>query len=178
MRTLRQLVGVVRVLRKARRHRLGLLRVMGRRPQLLAAEGMFEIGVVLSARVDPALKMLAELRAASLVACEYCLDIGAALARSAGVTDEQLRDLHRAADSHAFTDTERLVIAFAEALTRSPAEVPDELRARLEATFTAAQRVELASVIAWENFRARRNIALTLPVSGFSDGEFCPVPQP
>lgn len=178
MRTLRQLAGTLRVLASARRHRLDLVRALGRRPQLLVGTGLYEVAINLSARVATRLKVLAELEVAALVACEYCLDIGGALARWEGVSERQLRELHGYRESDAFDPTERLVLELAEAMTRTPAVVEPTLRERLAATFTPAQVTELAAVIAWENQRARLNQALGIRPSGFSDGEYCPLPEP
>lgn len=178
MTMLRQVRSVLRVLRRARRNRFDLLRALGRRPQLLLGTALYEVAVVTSARVEPRLKILAELKVAALVTCEYCLDIGAALARDEGVTEAQLRELHRYGTSAAFSDRERLVVELAEAMTTAPAVVGDELRARLEGAFTPAQVAELAAVIAWENQRARLNHALGIQPSGFSDGQVCPLPEP
>jgi AhpD family alkylhydroperoxidase len=173
MRALRQVRTNLRVLRTARRNRLDLVRALARRPQLLAGTGVFEAALVCAARLDGRLKLLAELKVASIVACEHCLDIGSALARSHGITERQLRDLPRFRESDAFSDDERTAIEYAEVLTRSPAIVPDELRRRLAASFSAAELAELAVTIAWENERARLNQALGVRPSGFSDGAYC-----
>ena len=61
MRALQQVVDTLRVLARARRNRLDLVRALGRRPQLLIGTGLYELGIALSARVDMRLKVLAEL---------------------------------------------------------------------------------------------------------------------
>jgi len=177
MRVLRQVWSTIAVLARARRNRTDLLRALGRRPQLLIGTGLYELAVASSARVEPRLKVLAELKVAGLVACEHCLDIGSALARGAGVTELQLRELHAYRSSEAFDEEERLVLELAEAMTRVPVVVPDELRARLGVSLSKAQLAELAAVIAWENQRARLNQALDIRPSGFSDGAFCARPE-
>lgn len=177
MRVLRQAWATVAVLARARRNRTDLLRALGRRPQLLIGTGVYELAVASSARVEPRLKVLAELKVAALVACEYCLDIGSLLARGAEVTENQLRELHRYRTSEAFDEQERLVLELAEAMTVVPVVVPDELRARLEASLSRAGYVELAAVIGWENQRARLNQALGIRPSGFSDGAYCVRPE-
>ena len=101
----------------------------------------------------------------------------AAIARHEGLTEEQLRDLPVHRDSPHFDEVDRTVLDLADALTRSPAIVDDELRSRVEAAFTAAQRAELVTLIAWENKRARLNQGLGVRPSGFSDGEFCALPE-
>jgi AhpD family alkylhydroperoxidase len=178
MKVLRQIHTNLGILFKARRNRVDLMKALARRPQLLLGTLMYEVAVMCSARVDARLKILAELKVAAIVACEYCLDIGSALAHHEGLTATQLKELHIHRTSTAFDDEERLVLDLAEALTKVPSIVDDELRTRVEAAFTPAQRTELMTTIAWENKRARLNQGLGVRPSGFSDGAFCAVPQP
>lgn len=177
MRALRQLATNGGVLLRARRNRLDLVKALVRRPQLLIGTGLYELAIALSARVEPRLKVLAETKAAAIVACEYCLDIATVLGRAAGVTERQLRELHVYDTSDAFDDDERLAIELAEVMTRVPVQVPDDLRRRLELRFSRAQVVELAATISWENQRARLNQALGVRPSGFADGVFCARPE-
>jgi len=177
VRALRQVVDTLRVLARARRNRLDLLRALSRRPQLLLGTGVFELAMALSASVEARLKILAELKVAALVSCEFCLDIGSEIARDTGLREDQLRELPRYRTSDVFDDDERLVMELAEAMTVVPAVVDDDLKARLAARFTPAQHTELASVIALENQRARLNQALGIRPSGFSDGRFCAIPE-
>ncbi len=177
MRSLRQIRSTVGVLARARRNRTDLLRALARRPQLLVGTGAYELAVATSARVEPRLKVLAELKAAALVACEHCLDIGSALGRGVGITEAQLVELHAFRTSAAFDADERLVLELAEAMTRTPVTVPEDLRAQLEQRLSKAGFVELAAVIAWENERARLNQALGVRPAGFSDGAYCVRPE-
>jgi hypothetical protein len=62
-------------------------------------------------------------------------------------------------------------------MTRTPADVPDELFAALRARFDDAQLVELSTSIAWENFRSRFNRVFAVESDGLSEGAFCLVPQ-
>lgn len=178
MRALRQLRMNVGVLFTARRNRVDLIRALARRPQLLLGTALYEVAIGLSARVETRLKVLAELKVAALVACEYCLDIGSALARGTGLTERQLQELPRYRTSDAYDHDERLVLELAEAMTRAPAVITPELRSQLDRRFPPTQLSELAAVIAWENQRARLNQALGIRPSGFSDGEFCVLPEP
>ena len=65
----------------------------------------------------------------------------------------------------------------AAALSLTPANVSDELYAALRQQFSERQLVELAGVITWENGRARFNRAFNVPAEGFSQGQFCPIPE-
>lgn len=177
MGVLSQARSYLAVLPKARRNRADLPRWLVRRPQLLGANVGYELALMTSGRVPARLKALAELKAGTVITCEFCIDIGSALARHAGITEAQLRALPSYRTSEHFDDTEKLVLELAEAMTRVPTEVDDDLRARLTEQFTRAQLVELASAIAWENHRGRLNQALGVRPSGFSDGTVCAVPE-
>lgn len=61
-------------------------------------------------------------------------------------------------------------------LCRTPAEVPDEVFARMCQQFSDAQIVELTHVIAPENMRGRFNRALGIGSAGYSEGMVCVVP--
>jgi alkylhydroperoxidase family enzyme len=75
-----------------------------------------------------------------------------------------------------FSATEKMVLQYADAMTVTPVEVPDELFARLRETFSDTQLVELTTTIAWENYRARFDHALGVEAEGFSEGAFCALP--
>lgn len=177
MRLLHRVATIARTVARSRRHRADLPRWLVRRPQLLLGTIAYEIATLASNRVQPRLKTLAELKAAALVTCEYCLDLGSAMALVDGVTEVQLRELSRYAESVAFDHDERLVLRLAEAMTATPAVVSDELRAELLARFTRSQVAELAAVIAWENQRGRLNQALGVRPTGISERAVCAVPE-
>lgn len=69
--------------------------------------------------------------------------------------------------SAAFTDDERLVLRLARAMTVTPARVDDNLWISLRIRFDEPQLVELASVIALENYRARFNRCFAIESQGF-----------
>jgi alkylhydroperoxidase family enzyme len=58
------------------------------------------------------------------------------------------------------------MLRFAEGMTRTPAEVSDEVFAEVRAQFSDAQVIELTQAIALENFRARFNCALKIESDG------------
>lgn len=79
--------------------------------------------------------------------------------------------------SERFTDVERAVLRLAEAMTAAPATVSAELFAELREHFDDGQVVELASSLAWENYRARFNRVFEVEAEGYSEGAFCPLPE-
>jgi alkylhydroperoxidase family enzyme len=87
------------------------------------------------------------------------MDINAAGSSEAGATADQIRSISKYESSALFSAEEQTVLRFADRLTATPADVPDELYAAVVGMFGEAGAVELASAIAWENYRARFNRA-------------------
>jgi alkylhydroperoxidase family enzyme len=105
------------------------------------------------------------------------MDIGSAVGRAEGITDEQLAALPEFETSEAFDAREKLVLRLVVRMTATPAEVSEALFTELRAEFDEAQLVELAATIAWENYRSRFNRAFDLSAQGFSEGAFCVIPE-
>src|SRR3954470_13548677 len=152
--------------------------VAAHHPKILAGWSAMELAVEHSHRMPDHFKMLAEMKAAVLAGCEWCIDIGAFLLDRGGVPAEQVRELPRHRESDAFNDVERLVLDYAEGMTRTPVDVSDELFAALREHFDESQLVELTAIIALENYRARFNWALGIGSQGFAEGAACAMPAP
>ena len=99
------------------------------------------------------------------------------MGRKEGIDEQQLQDLTQFESSPHFDDTEKTVLRLAAVLTRTPANVSDELYAALRRCFSERQLVELTAVITWENARARFNRVYNIQAEGFSQGQFCPIPE-
>ena len=146
--------------------------------KLFTGYGAFEVALERSHEVDLKLKTLGEMKAALMAGCEWCIDIGAMLSYRHGVSEEEMR-ARAEGTMEPFSDLERLVIEYAEGMTRTPVEVSDELFARLREHFSEKQLVELTAAIAIENYRARFNWAFGIKPQGFTrEGDFCPLPEP
>jgi alkylhydroperoxidase family enzyme len=76
--------------------------------------------------------------------------------RKAGLSDEKLLAV-KSDDLTVFNAKERLVIELADAMLGVPANVSDDLYARLREEFSEEQLMELSGQIAFENYRARWN---------------------
>jgi AhpD family alkylhydroperoxidase len=146
-------------------------------PRLLFGYGALEDATSRLHNVDERIKMLAELKAATLTNCEYCIDIGSQIARRTGLRDEELLALPHYRESKLFSDVEKLAIDYAVGMSRTPVDVPDELFAQLQGHFDETQIVELTNVIALENMRGRFNLALGIGSAGFTEGMVCAVPE-
>lgn len=124
-------------------------------------------------------KLLAELgvlRAATMVGCPFCIDISSEYNRRAGLTDEQLLSLGDAHASALFDADQLLVIDLATGMTSTPGQVDDELMVQVRERLGVKGAMELVQLIAWENSRARMNVALGIGAEGFSEGKACALP--
>jgi AhpD family alkylhydroperoxidase len=156
---------------------IGPLEAYAHLPRLMLGYGMLESATAALDRVPERLKVLAELKAATMTRCEYCIDIGSQIARRAGLSDEQLLALPRYRESDRFDELEKLVLDYAVGMSSTPVAVSEELFAELRRHFDEAQLVELTNVIALENMRGRFNLALGFGSAGFSEGMVCAAPE-
>jgi alkylhydroperoxidase family enzyme len=58
-------------------------------------------------------------------------------------------------------------LEYAECMSSTPPSVSRDLVDRLAEHFTPSQIVEMAAIIAWENYRARINVGLGIEGHGF-----------
>ena len=83
-----------------------------------------------------------------------------------GIPNEKLLALDDWAASPLFDETERLVLAYADAMTFTDRDVDEDLFARLRVVFTDDALVELTATIAWENASSTFNRALRVASQG------------
>ena len=146
-------------------------------PRLLMAFNRYNTVAEKPDKISAHLKNLAVLKAATLIECEFCMDIGSEYARATGCSDEQLLALPHARESGLFSDEELLVIELAAAASRTPPTVDDQLIAAARERFGDKGTFELCNIIAWENARARLNAALGIGAGGFSENRVCAIPE-
>jgi alkylhydroperoxidase family enzyme len=144
------------------------LALLHNRPVLRAVVG-FERRVEKWDALDPDLKTLAEMASASLIGCTWCMDFGYYMSHSKGLDVSKLEEVPTWRESDAFTELERRVMEYAEAMTVTPPTVTDELAEALREALGNAAFVELTTIVALENQRSRLNSALGLTSQGFKD---------
>lgn len=98
------------------------------------------------------------------------------MGRASGITTGQIANLNNYRTDFNFSELERLVLEYADGMTRAPVEVPDALFAKLRGRFSEAELVELTSGIAWENYRARFDHAFGIEAENFTEGAVCALP--
>jgi AhpD family alkylhydroperoxidase len=153
------------------------LRMYAHIPRLLSAYGRLEQAESKLNVLSPRHRTLAELKSATTVRCEYCIDLGSQIARGIGLTDEELLAMADYRNASCFSDVDKLILEYATAISRTPVEVSDELFDALREHFDTAQLVGLTHIITLGNLRARFNIPLGIGATGFSGGQVCALPD-
>ena len=129
----------------------------------------FEQKVAKWDRLDEDLKSYAQLASAGVIGCSWCLDFGYFKAHNDGLELAKVREVPRWRESDVFTETERAVLEYAEAMSTTPLGVTDEMVAGLIERLGVEAVVELTQMVALENMRSRFNSAAGLQSQGYSD---------
>ncbi|MGH3577188.1 MAG: carboxymuconolactone decarboxylase family protein, partial [Mycobacterium sp.] len=95
------------------------LRMYAHIPKLLNAIGRLEMAESKLDILSPRHRALAELKAATTVRCEYCIDLGSQIARGWGITDEELLALSDYRNAGCFSDLDKLILEYATAISRT-----------------------------------------------------------
>ena len=152
------------------------LELYARTPSLLRGYAALERASAKRGSLGRRYQALAELRAATMTGCEFCIDMGSQISRQWGLSDAEILALAEYRISPLFSEVDRLVLDYAGAMSRTPVEVSDELFNTLHATFNAVELVELTHHVALENMRGRFNHAFAIGSAGFSNGRACALP--
>ena len=115
--------------------------------------------------LDLGLRYLAYVRASQLNRCGYCVTHNTAAGLRVGVAREKLEALASWEASPLFSDLERLVLRYAEAMTRD-VQVKADLVEALKAQLSPEALVQLTLSIAAANFTNRFNEALGTELEG------------
>lgn len=117
--------------------------------------------------VDPPLRSLVTVRVSQINHCSFCVDLNSATLMKRGASMEKVEALEHWRDSTLFDERERLVLDYAEAMTRSDRQVDDGVYGRLKKYFDDDGIVELTALIAFQNLSSKFNSALAVPPQGF-----------
>jgi AhpD family alkylhydroperoxidase len=115
--------------------------------------------------LDPALRHLIQTYVARLNGCDFCADIGEAMALRRRLPIEKLRAIEEFLTNPAFTERERAALAYAGEATRRK-KVSDETFQRLRQHFNDREIVEITLLNAVENFYNLINLPLEIESDG------------
>lgn len=117
--------------------------------------------------ISPALRSLIIVRVSQLNGCAFCVDLNSSILLKRGVDDLKLEALINWKASPLFDKREKIVLAYAEAMTLSNLHVDDTLMRRLKGIFKDDEIIELTAIIAFQNMSTKFNTALDIPPQGF-----------
>ena len=101
------------------------------------------------------------------------MDINAAVGGKQGLTRAKIDAALGIGGADALSAREQLALEYADRVSATPVDVPDELFARLAAEFSEREIVELTATIAHENYNSKFNRPLRIEAN-----HFCEVPLP
>jgi alkylhydroperoxidase family enzyme len=133
---------------------------MGLVPETCDAFAVLNKSLWTNGHVRPALLEMVRLRNARTVNCVFCKSVRYDIARADGLTEDKV---DRIADGHqdsTLSDTEKLVLAFADAYLFDPKGISPELAGRLKAHFSDAELTTLAIALATFNASSRCAVSL------------------
>jgi AhpD family alkylhydroperoxidase len=121
-------------------------------------DGMMKLSGYLSKSLDHKLLALLDMRVSQINGCAYCLDMHYKDAIHLGETEQRLYSLPAWRETPYYTDKERAVLAFAEAVTLLPnSEVSDEVFNELAKFYSKAEIADLTLAVGMINTWNRVN---------------------
>ena len=142
----------------------------GRMPRLFWLVALF-VGFLerKKARLTPVMRALLMTRVSQVCHCAFCVDANSLrLAERCGALDKVLQ-VANWQESALFSAEERVALAYADAVTATPPQVDDALKAQMKQHFTDDAITEMTALIAFQNLSARFNAALDIPSQGLCD---------
>jgi len=133
-------------------------KLWGHSPHTLEAYMAFSKSLVKTS-LDAKLRELAYIKTSLINGCAYCAEGHKGPARRVGVTEEQIQEIGNPSASAAFSDLEKLVLQYAEELTRT-VRTSDELMAELKKSLSDSDIVELTITVGLANLSNRFNMSL------------------
>ena len=101
------------------------------------------------------------------------MDINAAGGGQAGLTREKIEMALGVRPLAGLSDRERAALEYADRVSATPVDVPDDFFAALQHLFSEREIVELTAHIAHENYNAKSNRPLRVAAN-----DFCEIPLP
>lgn len=103
------------------------------------------------------------------------MDINAAFGGKAGLSWDKIEAALGLKESSDLSERERIALEYADRVSVTPVDVPDEFFANLQRLFIEREIVELTAHIAHENYNAKSNRPLRVEANNFCE---IPFPQP
>src|SRR5579871_180117 len=106
------------------------------------------------------------------------MDSNAAGGGKAGLSQEKIEAALGIREAAALSERERVALEYADRVSATPVDVPDEFFARLQALFSEREIVELTAHIAHENYNAKSGRPLRVDANNFCEVPLHPLERP
>jgi alkylhydroperoxidase family enzyme len=97
------------------------------------------------------------------------MDINAAVGGKAGLSREKIDAALGLRDSSSLSERERVALEYADRVSATPVDVPDEFFERLKQIFSEREIIELTAHVAHENYNAKSNRPLRVEANNFCE---------
>jgi alkylhydroperoxidase family enzyme len=97
------------------------------------------------------------------------MDINAAVGGKAGLSREKIDAALGVRASSDLSERERVALEYADRVSATPINVPDEFFAHLRQIFSEREIIELTSHVAHENYNAKSNRPLRVEANNFCE---------
>lgn len=101
------------------------------------------------------------------------MDINAAVGGKGGLSRAKIEAALCLRDSSVLSERERMALDYADRVSATPVDVPDDVFAKLRSLFSERELVELTSHVAHENYNAKFNRPLRVEANNL-----CEIPLP
>jgi uncharacterized peroxidase-related enzyme len=120
-----------------------------------------------SSPLPPVLRSLITVRVSQLNGCSFCVDINSATLIKRGIGFSKVEALGAWQQSDLFSESERIALEYAEAVTLHSGAIEEDLMKQLKKHFEEDAIIELTALIAFQNLSSKFNSALGVPPQGF-----------
>ena len=140
------------------------VRAMANSPELGATMRQFLDDVWDHGDLPKPLKALIRHKVSNINACLYCSAHQVRVMLNQGVEQEKIDNMHDFRSHPAFSEKERAILAYAEALTIDAANIPEAVIAPFMELLTAQERVEVTIVASAMGLLNKLNDGLRVPL--------------
>jgi uncharacterized peroxidase-related enzyme len=149
---------------KLRGNPINLQKALAHRPELL--KGFLDFYGSVGKSLEKRLYELVYIRVSMVNGCFYCMQHHFASSKKLGLGLDDWRALEKPLESNRFTETERVALAYAERLTRTPTNEIEPEASLARKHFNDEQMVDLTCLIALANLTNRLNDGLGIDFEG------------
>lgn len=143
-------------------------KIWARSPSLFFGLSCFFASLDRKSHPIPAdLRALITVRVSQINHCAFCIDLNSYRTLELTVAPQKLDVLPHYQESTLYSAQEKIILTYAEQITRSDQEVEDDIYNQLRQFYTENEIVELTALIAFQNLSTKFNNALKIPSQGF-----------